>query len=253
MFQFPLTYTFQNEWEYLFALEAFSNHLNRSVALSILEVGGLPSNILDLEGMSSHGNRRLLNNLCKSTGKYLEIGSWKGSTFISALYNNIYCVGTSIDNHQEFKNSIFKTSADELKERCNTYLTKNEQYELITADCFSKELQLTKKYNIYFYDGFHSYEDQYKAITVFYDSLEPIFYYICDDYSIDRVEKGTKDAFKDKNIQVITDYKLFGNQLLPNCTKNGFWNGLYVALCVKKDEFPQFFKPEKYAHCFDSN
>ena len=88
---------------------------------------------------------------------------------------------------------------------------------------------------------------------MYYDNLKPIFFYICDDYSIDHVEKGTKDAFRDKNIQVITEYKLFGNQLLQTSTERGFWNGLYVALCVKKDEYPDYFHPEKYTHCFDTN
>ena len=246
-------YRFSTEKEYLFTLEKLSNHMNRSVANAILGQGKLPSSVLSLEGMSSHGNRLLLNNLCEIEGSYLEIGSWKGSTFISAMYNNLKCNGTSIDNHQEFKNSIFKTSAEELEQNCKKNLLNNETYSLLTADCFSNTLNLNELYDIYFYDGFHSYEDQYKAITMYYDNLKPIFFYICDDYSIDRVEKGTKDAFRDKNIQVITEYKLFGNQLLQTSTERGFWNGLYVALCVKKDEYPDYFHPEKYTHCFDTN
>jgi len=246
-------YKFKSEGDYLFNLEYFSNHLNVAVAKAILEEGKLPEHILSLEGMSSHGNRLLLNNLCHMEGCYLEIGSWKGSTFISALYNNPKCVGTSIDNHQEFKNSIFKTSAEELENNCKKNLVNGEQYELITADCFSSDIKLNKLYDIYFYDGWHSYEDQYNAIKFYYNSLKSFFYYICDDYSIDRVEKGTKDAFRDLNIQVITEYKLFGNQSIKASTERGFWNGIYVALCVKKDDYPEFFRAEKYAHCFDSN
>jgi hypothetical protein len=242
-----------SELEYLHTLENMAHHINTSIAKSVLEITTLPAHILNLEGMSSNGNRILLNNMCAIKGNYLEIGSWKGSTFISALHNNTECFGTSIDNHQEFKNSIFKTSADELALNCKNNLTHNEKYELITNNCFSDTLNLTKIYDVYFYDGFHTYEDQYKAITVFYKNVNDIFIYICDDYSIDRVEKGTKDAFRDMNIQVIADYKLFGNQLIPACTKRGFWNGFYVALCVKKDKFPEFFNPKKYAHCFDSN
>jgi hypothetical protein len=241
------------EQTYLIHLENLSNHINRSIAHTVLESNNLPDSILKLEGMSSHGNRRLLNHLCSCGGSYLEIGSWKGSTFISALYKNNNTFGTSIDNHEEFKNSIFKTSSEELKSNCSKNLVNNEKYELITADCFSPDINLTRLYNIYFYDGYHTYDNQYKAITAYYKNLTSIFIYICDDYSIDRVEKGTKDAFRDMNIQVINEYKLFGNQLIPSSTTRGFWNGFYVALCVKKNDFPQFFKKEKYAHCFDSN
>jgi hypothetical protein len=253
MFIPPSSYKFQSEQEYLYILEHYSNHLNQSVARSILGIGKLPNTVLRLEGMSSHGNRLLLNNLCEMNGNYLEIGSWKGSTFISALYNNPKCIGTSIDNHQEFKNSVFKTSAEELKANCETNLVNNESYELITENCFSNDLVLPKKYNVYFYDGFHGFDDQYNALKYYYDSLEPIFYFVCDDYSINRVERGTQGALSDLNIQVITDYKLFGNQLIEPCTKRGFWNGLYVALCVKKEFYPEYFNYKKYAHCFDNN
>jgi hypothetical protein len=246
-------YPFSSEGEYLYTIEHLSNHLNTAVAKSILGLGKLPESVLSLEGMSSHGNRLLLNNLCELGGKYLEIGSWKGSTFISALYNNINCKGTSIDHHQEFLNSVFKTSAEELEENCKKNLVHNENYTLITGDCFSPTTTLTDRYDIYFYDGFHSYEDQYRAIKHMYGNLKSIFFFLCDDYSIDRVERGTQDALRDMNIQVITEYKLFGNQLIENSTKRGFWNGMYVALCVKKDDYPQYFRAEKYAHCFDSN
>lgn len=241
-----------DEFKYLLNLEFLSNHVNQSVAKAILEIGNLPESILNLEGMSSHGNRILLNHICSINGRYLEIGSWKGSTFISALYNNTM-FGTSIDNHQEFKDCEFKTSEDELKHTCSKHLTNGEKYEIITADCFGNDINLKGLYTVYFYDGLHRYEDQYNAIKHYYNNLDSIFIYICDDYSIDSVEKGTKDAFRDMDIQVISEHKLFGNQLLLNSTKSGFWNGFYVSLCVKKKSYPEFFRKEKYAHCFDRN
>jgi hypothetical protein len=250
---FPIVIDPKNEVEYLHLLQRYSAFMNQAVAKAILGIGKLTPEILHLEGMSSMANRVLLNNLCEGNGKYLEIGSWKGSTFISALYKNTFCKGTSIDHHQEFTKSIFATTAEFLKKNCETHLTNGEMYELITADCFQYKFPTFTDYDIYFYDGWHSYEAQYKAIEYYYDNLKPFFYYICDDYSLERCEKATKDVFEKKGIQVITDYKLFGNQLIPECTRSGFWNGLYVAFCVKKEAFPQFFRPEKYAHCFDSN
>ena len=64
-------------------------------------ISSLASEILKLEGMSSPKVRHLLNNLCALPGaRYLEIGSYKGSTWISALYNNSSTLisSTSIDN-----------------------------------------------------------------------------------------------------------------------------------------------------------
>lgn len=241
-----------NEVHYLHMLQSYASHLHVAVAKAILGISQLPKTILDLEGMSSWGIRTLLNNLCQiQGGQYLEIGSWKGSTFISAMYKNTI-QGISIDHHEEFKGHMFESSYEILKANCEANLTNSEKYELLTADCFKTPLPKIP-IDIYLYDGWHSYEAQYKALTYYYDCLQPFFFFICDDYSIDRVEKGTQDALRDLDIQVISEFKLFGNQAIPFSTKHGFWNGYYVAFCVKKKEFPEFFKAEKYAHCFDSN
>ena len=45
--------------------------------------------VLELEGMSNAHNRHLLNNLCAAVGaRYLEVGTWKGSTLVSAVAGN---------------------------------------------------------------------------------------------------------------------------------------------------------------------
>ncbi len=241
---------------YLRTLYFYTQHLNVSVAKAILGQGKLPESILQLEGMSSWSNRFLLNNLCSIPGRYLEIGSWRGSTFISALYENKLIHGTSIDNHQEFvDHNEFRTDETMLRKNCEENLTHEEKYTLITADCWSKPLPPGDLYDIYLYDGFHSYEDQYKAITEYYDNLQPIFYYVCDDYSLRDVEKATQQAFKDMEIEVITEHKMYGSQDIDKCMTTGFWNGYYVALCVKRKAFPQFFTyrtdgTEKFYHRF---
>jgi hypothetical protein len=231
--------------KYVFFLDYFSNVVNKAVAKGILNDGTLPPEILQLEGMSSHAIRILLNEICKGLpgANYLEIGSWRGSTFISALYNNKETKGTSIDSHSEYVNHpIFKTTAEMLKNNCERNLTHGENYELITADCFEYKLPADKQYSIYLFDGPHDYDSQYKALSHYYDNLEDIFIYICDDYSVRDVEEGTVAALKDLDIQVVTDHKMFGYQAIPSHMTTGFWNGYYVAVCVKRKSFPDFFK-----------
>ena len=241
-----------NNEEYLKNLEVLSVYVNACVSHAIQGISKLPEHILKLEGMSSRANRILLNSICTGLeGNYLEIGSWKGSTFISALYNNQKVFGTSIDHHNEFKDgSPFKTSAEALDANCKKYLLNDEKYELITKDCFANDLKLDKTYLVYFYDGQHSYENQYKALTKFYHNLAPMFIFICDDYSIDRVEEGTQAAFRDLNIKVITEHKMWGHQATGGCSTTGFWNGFYIAVCVKKDAYPEHFKKVVPTHSF---
>ena len=44
--------------------------------------------ILDIDGMSSPKFRHLINNLVDDQTRYLDIGTWKGSVLMSALYGN---------------------------------------------------------------------------------------------------------------------------------------------------------------------
>ena len=72
-------------------------HVERSIILASLGVSNLSKDIFYLDGMSSPKVRALLNNLCDKKGtRYLEIGSWKGSTLISALYGNEHMVDLAI-------------------------------------------------------------------------------------------------------------------------------------------------------------
>jgi len=52
---------------------------------------------LEVEGMSDKSVRHLLNNLASAPGtKYLEVGSWRGSTFVSALTGNEQTVDNAL-------------------------------------------------------------------------------------------------------------------------------------------------------------
>jgi hypothetical protein len=55
-----------------------------------------------MDGMSGNKTRHLYNNICSLNGaNYLEIGTWKGSSFISTFYEN-HINSIVIDNWDEF-------------------------------------------------------------------------------------------------------------------------------------------------------
>ena len=59
--------------------------------------------LLDIHGMSGYMYRHLLNNLCSRQGiTYGEIGTWNGSTYLSAIFNNPYIKAWTCDNWTEF-------------------------------------------------------------------------------------------------------------------------------------------------------
>ena len=87
------------------------------------------------------------------------------------------------------------------------------------------------------YDGDHKYEDQYKALTYYYDCLDDIFIFVVDDWNHDPVREGTRDAIRDLKLQIMFEHEIRltdngGHTPQPEAT-NTWWNGMYVAVLKK--------------------
>ena len=149
----------------------------------------LTKEIFDIPGMSGTGFRMFLNNLCSNEDiRYLEIGNWKGSTLCSCLYKN-KIRATAIDNFSQFGNV-----KEDLLKNIAKYKGENE-VAFIESDCW--EVNLQGNYNVFFYDGNHDYEYQYRALGHFYDNLDDKFIFIVDDWNWKTVKDGTMDSIED--------------------------------------------------------
>jgi hypothetical protein len=204
-------------------------------------VSKLPREVLDLEGMSSNRIRHLLNNIISLQGnsaRYLEVGVWKGSTTISALYNNTLEYHTCIDNFTQFNGPRI-----EFQKNCRTHLSYENRVNFLDCDCFEinpADFNI-KDINTYLYDGEHSAASQYRGITHYYESLANEFILIVDDFNWEEVQRGTRDAIRDKNIKVqyevhlpaypVTTQGQWGPEIAGD--KINWWNGYYVAHCTK--------------------
>ena len=102
--------------------------------------------ILDIEGMSGIKSRHFFNNICSyDDTRYLEIGSFHGSTFCAALYeNNIKAV--SIDNWSQFGDQNPK---EHFMENLEKYRGLSD-VKFIEKDCWEVNIQELPKFNIYF-------------------------------------------------------------------------------------------------------
>lgn len=177
----------------------------------------LPASVISgLKGMSSPRIWHLLNNLVD--GAYLEIGVWKGSTLISALYGkNI--PATAIDNFSQFggpKAEFVKTTF-EAGVKCR----------FLDGDCFDNEVidKVPKGIKYYFYDGAHSERDQYNALVKYINKMADQFVYIVDDWNEKGVQDGTFKAVHDIGLQVVGCHEL----LTPkNAYKETWWNGIAI-------------------------
>jgi hypothetical protein len=158
-----------------YTLEQLINHVNLSVENANNNISKLTPEILSTDGMSGNKTRHLYNKICSLNNvNYLEIGTWKGSSFISALYgNDINPI--VIDNWVEFNGP-----KNEFISNVNRFCP-DKKFNFIEKDCFKvTDDEITSIYDsidIYLYDGAHDYESQRKAIT-YYKHLfsHPIYY-----------------------------------------------------------------------------
>lgn len=205
------------------------SHLQNSILLGEAENSKLIPGVLNIVGMSSPKVRHFLNNLCSLPGtNYLEIGIWRGSTHISALFGNEDYISHSVgfDNWSEFGGPY-----NEFLLNLTTFLP-NFNGKFYSVDCFSinKETVFSSPVNIYFYDGQHTIESQKKAFTFFNDIFDNVFIAVVDDWNFPEARLGTRKAFEELK------YVILFESILParyNSDLAQWWNGLYVAVIRK--------------------
>lgn len=207
--------------------EEIINHVKNSIVNGFKRKSNLNKPVLDIHGMSSAKVRHFLNNLCSlQDASYLEVGTWKGSTFIASLFNNgSIKQAIAIDNWSKFGGPY-----EEFLHNCSSFLG-SQKYQAYFEDCFTVDKSSFLPVNIYFYDGDHSEDSQEKAFTYFDSVFSKVFIAVVDDWEWDRVRKGTFSAFTKLNYRVLFETRLAADH---NCDLNQWWNGLYVSVISKK-------------------
>ena len=173
--------------------------------------------------------RHLLNNLCTlPNARYLEIGVYRGSTFISALYENTNNLldAIAIDNWSEYgsQKSIFYDACIKYLDKKSFRFYELDSFAVNTHDVFSHQI------NIYFYDGNHSFDAQRKAFTYYNEIFSDVFIALVDDWNVSWVRGGTKKAFEELGYTVLFEQELPARF---NEDRENWWNGLYVAVIKK--------------------
>lgn len=194
--------------------------------------------ILNYKGMTGIYTRHFYNNLCSDERifdddiRYLEIGTWNGSSSISTMYKN-KVKGTFIDNWSEFGGDSANFTSNLEK------YTGTKNYKFIENDCWTLDTKKIGKYNVYLYDGGHTEDDHYKSLVYYYDNLEDTFIFMVDDWDWKDVRDGTFRAIKDLGLDIKFKHEIIldDSELLnmPEHTgKNTWWNGIGIFILSKK-------------------
>ena len=190
-------------------------------------ISKITSDIIHMDGMTGTKTRHFYNNLLnKEDSRYLEIGTWKGSSVCSAMSGNKAQV-VCIDNWSEFSGP-----KDEFLINFNKYKGDNSA-RFIEGDCFNIDINILPKFNIYMYDGEHSKNSHYNALVHYYHCLDDIFIFIVDDWNWENVRNGTLESFKQLNLSIVYEKEIrtiFDEINRPEPT---WWNGIYVSILKK--------------------
>ena len=212
-------------------MEVYKSLVESAFQMAEYNISKINAEIIELDGMSGTRTRHFYNNLLNTKdARYLEVGTWKGSSVCSAMYGNKAKV-VCIDNWSEWGGP-----KSEFLANFNKFKGENDA-TFIESDCYKVNVAALPKFNIYMYDGGHSVESHFKALTHYYDCLDDLFIYVVDDWNCKDAREGTKLAIKNLNLKVLyeKEHRLtFDDSHTPQPqAKNTWWNGIYIAILHK--------------------
>lgn len=161
----------------------------------------LSPEVLAMPGMSGRKYRSFVNSLVSLIvePRYLEVGSWAGSTLCSAILGNS-AEAVAVDNWSQFggpAGSFFQNLA-----HCKgTARVSFLEQDFRRLD-FEALRSIYGPYNIYLFDGPHAFEDQYDGIIRAQPALQSRYVQIVDDWNWQAVRDGTMKAIADLGLHV---------------------------------------------------
>jgi len=231
-----------------YTLDQLIDHVNNSVRNADMNISKINNDIMSIEGYSGKKTRHLYNNICSIPNMtYLEVGTWKGSSFVSAIYQNLTLTPIAIENWSQFEGPK-QEFIDNVEKICKTD-TGLQKYHFIEKDCFqvteSDINQFSESIDIYMYDGEHSRESHTKAITHFYKLLSKYSIIMIDDWrngpggiegphrGWKNVLDGTFDGLISSPLLVHHKVERFSYQELNG--SEDYWNGVLILVCERLD------------------
>jgi hypothetical protein len=204
-----------------------------SFAAAALGVTDIDPAVLDLEGMSGKRYRMFINNLIRgmSDPRYLEIGTWAGSTLCSAINRNAV-KATAIDNWSQFGGP-----KELFEHNLSLYRNQHTDVRFIESDFRQVDYRSLGMFNVYLFDGPHAEKDQYDGIDLAKPALDNTFVLIIDDWNWEPVRHGTAKALAQLNFSTL--YSIEVRTTLDNShpavgMQSSDWhNGYFIGVIQK--------------------
>lgn len=225
--------TFQSNTEFKYK-NILLDSLNHVIKYDTEKIPAEFNSLLRIDGMSGGYYRLLINNVVKKLGndaRYLEVGSFKGSTACAAMYNN-KCKVLCIDNWSEFGGP-----KEEFNANISIHKNNNVQLNLIERDFRKVDYSSIGKYNVYLFDGPHSHMDHYDGIIYAQPALDESHILVVDDWNWEKVSTGTLESLN-KIKSVVQESLIIKTSEIgdhpKSAGKHSKWhNGYYIAVVSK--------------------
>tara|TARA_R100000008_G_scaffold66975_1_gene44040 strand:+ start:9286 stop:10056 length:771 start_codon:yes stop_codon:yes gene_type:complete len=189
-----------------------------------------------LIGFSGYQFRHMMNNICSlPSANYLEVGTYMGSTLVSAVLGNEGTLSSvhAIDNFSEFSESTNPRAS--FLQNIERFLP-NADIQFYEEDCFQFDVRKLPKIDVFFYDGEHSEESQRNAFVHFYPAFADTFIAVIDDWEQEPVRRGTRSAWEDLGFDIVSSRAIIpGKRPTPFETPSlQWWNGTHIAVLRKR-------------------
>ncbi|MEM9302133.1 MAG: glycosyltransferase family 92 protein [Pseudomonadota bacterium] len=206
-------------------VDEWKDHIDRALATAEARASGVHPDVFGIKGMSGVYTRHFYNTLCRFAGcRYLEVGSWLGSSLCAAMAGN-EMTAVAIENWTQFrgKRDIFMANLERWRGK-NTV-------RFIERDCFEVDPKALGSFDVYMYDGGHSREDHRRALTHFEPCLADPAVVVIDDWNWERVRAGTEDALAQWSLEVLHRREVIDGTLND---ADRWWNGIAVLLVGRR-------------------
>ncbi len=182
----------------------------------------------NVQGLSTENISFLINDLAKKysqNGVYLEVGTYKGYSLLSAaLYNErTRCIG--IDNFSLFgffgeEEKVLGSNIEKFSQLTNIEFH-NKDYREAIEDIFSQEPSL--EVDIYYYDGEHDYENQTAGLKIMLPHLAKRCIILVDDINTRSVDEANRDFLREMH-----DFRSILKVRTRDNKQPDWWNGFEV-------------------------
>ena len=186
--------------------------------------------LLLIDTMSKIAVGFIINQICKNlpgNGVYLNIGVWRGFSLFAGMFNTS-CEVYGVDNfsfNYEDGNSKLNNIKEESKTRDYFYNHYNKflddkKHHFFDMD-YKKFFELWEKKNknidFYYYDGEHSYKNQYENLIIAKNFFKKGTIILVDDFNEIDVERATYDFVSKFNseFKIIKEIKTANKYIHP--------------------------------------